>query len=212
MILIMPGLRILTFAPSVSERDGVLRARTSRLLQVLTLGAMVREVVVDRKSRYVIIEQRLLWLHRRKRVIPFRVIRRIAYDYDRTVTSIHGTIKGAVTGDEVERFDVALIVCERDEVPASHTHLYEERVPLFSFHGEGQSRHFTLAVDLEGQQEQLSRSYVDRLCALTGVGFGHELAQLTDVAGQIWACTGCGRPGPPRPGRCYYCGGELRAG
>jgi hypothetical protein len=208
MIPTMPGLRILTFAPIVSEHDSVLRARTSPLLRALTLGAVVREVVVDRRSRYVIIEERILWLRRRRRIIPFRMIRRIAYDYDRTTTSIRGTVRGAVAGDEIERFDVALMVCERDDVPASHAHLHEERVLLFSFRGEGQSQY--RALDLMGQQEQLSRRYVERLCALTGVGFGNELEQLTDRTGQTWACSACGRPGPPRAGRCYYCGGELR--
>lgn len=101
MILTMPGLRILTFAPIVSERDGVLHARTSLLLRVLTLGAVAREVVVDRRSRYVTIDERLRWFHRRRRIIPFRMIRRIAYDYDSTVTSLHGSVHGAVTGDEI---------------------------------------------------------------------------------------------------------------
>jgi hypothetical protein len=206
----MLGLRILTFAPTVSEHDGVLRARTSTLLRVLTLGTVDREVVVDRRSRYVIIEQRILWFHRRRRIIPFRMITRIAYDYDSTVTSLHQTMQGAVSGDEIERFDVALIVCEREDVAASHAHLHEERVLLFSFRGDGQSQNFALALDFQGQQEQLSRSYVDRLRALTGVGFGNEIEQLTDSGGRAWSCAGCGRPGPPRAGNCYYCGGELR--
>ncbi|PRQ02001.1 hypothetical protein [Enhygromyxa salina] len=207
----MPGLRLLTLAPSVSERDGVLRARTSLLVRLLTLGTVVREVTVDRRSRYVIIDERLLWLRRRRRIIPFRMIKRIAYDYESTATSLHGTIQGAVTGDEIERFDVALVICEREDVPASHAHLHEERVVLFSFHGEGQASHFTLSVDFQGQQEQLSRRYVERLRALTGVGFGNEIEPLADSGGRTWACAGCGRPGPPRPGSCYYCGGELRA-
>ncbi|KIG16378.1 hypothetical protein DB30_04545 [Enhygromyxa salina] len=207
----MPGLRILTVAPLVSERDGVLRARTSLLLQLLTLGAAVREVIVDRRSRYVIISQRVLWLFRRRRVIPFRMIKRITYDYDSTVTSAHRTMQGTLVGDEIERFDVGLVICAREDVPATHAHVHEEHVPLFSFRGEGSSRYFSFSADFEGAQEQLSRNYVERLRALIGVSFGNELEQVTDSGGRKWSCAGCGRPGPPRPGRCYYCGQELQA-
>lgn len=207
----MPGLRILTLAPRVDERAGVLRARSSWLVRLLTLGAFSRQVLVDRRAGYVFIERRLLWGVRRKRVIPFRMIRRIAYDYDRTLTSLHGTRHGATGGDEIDRFEVALIVCMRDDVPESHKHLYEERVLLFAFHGEGQSRGYGVRLDFQGQQEALSRHYVERLRELIGVGFGHELGQLQDASGRAWACSSCGRPGPPRAGRCYYCGGNLES-
>ncbi|WP_146155210.1 hypothetical protein [Enhygromyxa salina] len=206
----MRGLRLLTLAPRVDEQHpGVLRARTPLLMRLLTLGAVYREVIVDRRSRYVIIERRLLWGLRRQRVIPFRIVRRIVYDYDRTVTSLRAHLHGVDSGDEIERFDVALVVATREDVPDSHAHLYEEQVPLFSFHGEGQGGGLILRPDLEGQQEQLSRRYVERLRELLGVGFGNELEQLSDDAGRAWSCSGCGRPGPPRAGRCYYCGGQL---
>jgi hypothetical protein len=110
--------------------------------------------------------------------------------------------------NEVESFRVGLVVRPRTDVPASHADLYEERVHLFSFHGDGHGR-ATVVADLEGQQEGLSRHYVERLRALTGVGFGHELPQLQDEAGHAWSCKGCKRAGPPRPGNCYYCGGPL---
>jgi hypothetical protein len=157
----------------------------------------------------VVIERRWFWLFSRKRVIPFRMIRRIAYDYESTATSLRQGFDGATVGDEIERFDVGLVICTRTDVPESHVHLYEEHVPLVRFQGEGQMPGFALTVDLQGQQEARSREFVDRLQALTGIGFGHELAQLSDSAGRAWRCSKCNRPGPPRPGRCYYCGGVL---
>jgi hypothetical protein len=211
-IVLVAGLRILTVAPRVDERGGVLRARTPWLLALLSLGAVHREVLVDRRSRYVIITWRLLWAFRRQRIIPFRHIRRISYDYSRTVTSVQRSLHGASSGDEVERFDVCLVICTREDVPESHRHLYEERVPLLSFRGEGQAREFSVGLDLQGQQEQLSRHYVERLRELTGAGFGLELEQLHDRSGRAWRCSACARPAPPRPGKCYYCGGELEAG
>src|SRR5690349_9300844 len=71
------GLRLLTLAPRIDERSGVLRARTSLLLTLVTAGAFFRQVLVDKRSGYVVIERRLFWLFSSKRVIPFRMIRRI---------------------------------------------------------------------------------------------------------------------------------------
>jgi hypothetical protein len=56
----MRGFRLLTLAPRVHERDGVLRARTSILIRLLSLGTVRREVVVDRSARYVMIDERYL--------------------------------------------------------------------------------------------------------------------------------------------------------
>lgn len=204
----MQGFRLLTLAPRVDERDEVLRARTSWLLRLLSLGSARREVVVDQRARYVTIDERYLWVLRRKRVIPFRHIHRIEYDYERMPTSLGRGYDGSVgSRDEVESFRVGLVLRPRTDVPASHADLYEERVHLFSFHGDGRGQ--TAIADLEGQQEALSRRYVERLRALIGVGFGHELPQLRDDAGHAWTCDACKRPAPPRPGRCYYCGGTL---
>jgi hypothetical protein len=204
----MRGLRLLTLAPRVHEHGGVLRARTSVLIRLLSLGMVRREVIVDGHARYVMIDEGYLWLFRRKRVIPFRLIHRIEYDYERTPTSIGRGYDGSVgTRNEVESFRVGLVLRPRMDVPATHADLYEERVHLFSFHGDGQGQ--VTAPDLQGQQEGLSRHYVDRLRALTGVGFGHELPPLYDEAGRAWSCKRCKRAGPPRPGKCYYCGDAL---
>jgi hypothetical protein len=204
----MRGLRLLTLAPRVHEQHGVLRARTSVLIRLLSLGTVRREVVVDRRARYVTIDERYLWLIRRKRAIPFRQIHRIEYDYERTPTSLGRGYDGSVgSRDEVESFRVGLVLRSRTDIPDSHAHLHEERVHLFSFHGDGRGE--AVRLDLEGQQEALSRQYVERLRALIGVGFGHELPQLHDDEGREWSCERCKRPGPPRAGKCYYCGGAL---
>lgn len=223
-IAVMAGLRILTLAPRVHEHRGLLRARSSLLLQILSLGCFRREVLVDRRARYVTITRRILWLFRSSRVIPFRHVHRIDYDFARTVTSIKrtGVDRSAVSGDEIESFHVALVLRQREDVPESHRHLYEERVPLFSFYGEGRGDYQALwalishglranPLDLEGSQESLSRAYVERLRDYIGVDFGLELPELTDASGQRWACQRCRRPGPPRAGNCYYCGGPLAA-
>jgi hypothetical protein len=207
----MHGFRFLTLAPEVDERDGVLRARTSLLLLFLTLATYSRQVVVDRKSRYVLLDTRVLWFFHRKRVIPFKQIVRLTYDYESTVTSMQATtIDGvAATGDEVDSFRVGLVLRTRDDVPKTHAHLYEEQLELFEFVGDG--RGSALGLNAEGQQETLSRRYVERLEALIGVGLGNELPPVLDESGQVWSCQACARPGLPRPGKCYYCGGTLAA-
>jgi hypothetical protein len=93
------SLRLLTLAPQVDERDGVLRARTPILIRLLSLGMVHREVVVDRRARYVTIDARWCWLIKRKRVIPFRQIHRIEYDYERTATSLRRGYATVQTGD-----------------------------------------------------------------------------------------------------------------
>ena len=206
----MSGLRLLTFAPQFREADGVLILRTSVLARILTLGLYRREVKVDRKARYITIEHRLAWFHRRSRLIPFRHVHRIDYDYDSTATSVSRGWHGeAHIENEVETFTVSLVLRPREDVPSSHADLYEEKLELARFHGDGTGTSVRSAIDLHGSQESLSKAYVDRLSALLGVGFGMELPAMTDAGGQRWACTACGRNGPPRPGKCYYCGGAL---
>lgn len=195
----MIGWSALLLSPRVTESDGLLRAQTAPLLGLLSLGLVHREVLVDRKSRYVTLVHRRLWLFRKTRVIPFKHIHRIDYDYEATTTSFGRNLDPSIIErDEIDSFHVALILRPRTDVPDSHAHLYEERVQLFGFHGEG-----------DGVEEVRSRHFVERIRALTGVGFGNELQALPDEHGLTWACRGCGRSGPPRAGKCYYCGGEL---
>lgn len=202
----MPGLRVLTLAPTVWEQAGQLHARTSLILRLFSLGSFSRHVIVDRRSRWVTITRRRLWLTER-RLIPFRHVDRIEYEFRRTVTSI--AVRGAEvgSGDELESFLVSLVLHTSENVPATHAHLDEEPVPLFVFFGEG--RGGVRMIDLEGKQEDLSRRYVERLRQYLGVKVGLGTPQLADRQGQNWICSACRRAGPPRPGRCYYCGGEL---
>jgi hypothetical protein len=202
----MPGLRVLTLAPTVWEHAGQLHARTSLILRLLTLGSFSRHVTVDRKARWVTITRRRLWMTK-LRLIPFRHVHRIDYEFHRTVTSISVRGGDVHTGDELESFLVSLVLHTRENVPASHAHLEEEHVPLFMFSGEGRGTAYM--IDFEGEQEDLSRRYVERLREYLGVGVGLGTPQLADKHGQTWKCSACRRVGPPRPGRCYYCGGEL---
>jgi len=203
----MPGLRVLTLAPRVWEQAGQLHARTSRLLRVLTLGSHSRHVVVDRRGGWVTIVHRRLWLTER-RTIPFRHVHRIDYDFQRYVTSLGvQRLDGLHGGDELESFRVSLVLRARTDLPSSHADQGEEQVLLFVFFGEG--RGGPQLIDFEGKQEELSRHYVERLREYLGVGVGLGTPQLADQHGRNWACASCGRAGPPRPGRCYYCGGAL---
>lgn len=201
----MPGLRVLTLAPSVWEQPGQLHARTSAALRVLTLGSYSRHVVVDRQARWLTITHRRLWLTQR-RSIPFRHVHRIEYDFHRVVTSLAAHYGRVRSGDELESFKVSVVLRTRENVPASHAHLDEEHVPLFVFLGEGRG---VRLIDFEGSQERLSHQYVERLREYLGVGIGLGTPQLSDQRGRTWTCSSCKRAGPPRPGRCYYCGGEL---
>src|SRR5690606_22281889 len=149
---------------------------------------------VDRRSRLLTIDERYLWVIRRQRVIPFRWIHRIEYDFVQAPTSLRRGWDGRVrSGDEPESFRVGPVLRPRGDGPGSHRRVCVQRVPLFGCHGDGRGQ--AAGLDLEGQQEGLSRDYVDRLRALAGATFGNELPRLRDELGRAWSCEACRRPG-----------------
>ncbi len=197
---------LLSIAPAVRETRGQLRARTNLLWQLLSLFSYRREVVVDRKSRYVSIATRRLWFLADDRAIPFRSIERIDYGFKSMPTSIGRGIDGAGVSDNIETFSVSLVLNpEADETRG-------EIVELFAFRGDGSGEvpTFNEAINFEGAQEEESLAFVRALQRHVGVGLSKATPRLEDDAGRRWACTDCGRPGPPRERPCYYCGGEVR--
>ncbi len=61
MLAAQRDLKLLPHARRATEHDADLRAQTSILPRLLTLGLVRREVVVDRRARYVTIDARCLW-------------------------------------------------------------------------------------------------------------------------------------------------------
>ena len=162
MSIITRKLRFLSTGPKVWIESGRLMARTSWIVQTLTLFSHSKEVCVDRDQQLVTIRARYLWVITRHREIPFDNIRRIDYSYSSIPTSF-SLIAGPT--DQLDRFTVSLC-------------LFNPRRPikLFSFSGEGAvATGWTgvllgddSIVDFSGDQEGRSLSYIDLLTAFTG--------------------------------------------
>lgn len=162
MSLITVTSPVHAFAPKVWWEEDRLHARTSAVVQALALGTVRKEVVVDPKAREVVVRTRYAWFFPRETVIPFDAISHISYGHAGITTSWN---QWGQAHDGVESFSIALVLHDRDEVH------------LFSFAGEGAKATGALGVmlgddivDIRGDQEEKSLSYVDALMELTGKG------------------------------------------
>jgi hypothetical protein len=149
-------------APRVWWDGPRLCARTSLFWQGVSLGAWRREVVVDPDDRAVWITTRRFWVSTDEVRVAFDSISHIEYRYGGLTT---GWNAFGQAHDGLESFSVALALHDRSEIP------------LFSFQGEGS--HATGAtgvllgdslVDVRGDQQEQSLSFIDSLQQLTGKG------------------------------------------
>jgi hypothetical protein len=150
------------FAPKVWWEGDCLHARTSLAVQTIALGTVRKEVIVDPHAREVVVRTRTAWFFPSERVVPFDAISHVAYGYGSLVTSFN--IFGHAH-DSLESFSVGLALHDRDEIH------------LFSFSGGGAKATGAMGVmlgddlvDVQGDQQGKSLSYVDALMELTGKG------------------------------------------
>lgn len=133
------------------------------MVRVLTLGLLLRRVVVDRESQTIHIERRTCWLFHSARRLPFGRVAAVTYGYE----DVHPFAGIASTHDAVDRYIVGLRVAG------------EEELRLFYFLGDGV---FTndgplpdwwywdeYVTDFSGTQERESRLFVQLLSKLIGV-------------------------------------------
>ena len=136
-------------------------ARTAMVPQLLSLFSYRKLMCADRADRTLTIWTRFLWFIRRKKIIPFDLIKRIDYAYTSLPTKwslFFGTT------DEMDWFKVSLEL---------HG---DKQVSLFSFFGEGSVETGLGGVifggdqvfDFAGDQEGVSGDFVDLLKAYTG--------------------------------------------
>ena len=182
-------------------------ARTSRLLQLLSLFSYARRVTVDRGRRLVTVNSRWLWFISREKTIAFERVHYIDYGFSSLGTSWGLTGGGFGRTDQVEKYPIQLILRDPDQ-----------RLALFSFKGEGAVETGWAGVllggdsvvDLHGDQEDASRSYTRLLREYLGVPVGKPIAPLTDAQGVSYKCAVCGRPAPATRVKCLYCGGDVQ--
>lgn len=154
---------LFSLGPRIRRCGRMLVATTGWRFRVLTLGTILRRIVVDVPAKTVRIQERYGWLYRRARNIRFHDIQSVLYGYDDW--SFHPL---AWTYDSYDSFAVGL-------------RLYDDReIGLFHFIGDGaftnDSEIFPdwcywseFAFDLVGTQQQESRVFVELLSRMIGV-------------------------------------------
>jgi len=190
---------LLDLCPRIWAERGQLYARSSWLQQALTLFAFSRFVHVDARLRVVFVDRRFLWFLHSRRSVRFDRIRHIDYRFSRIVTEWSSFV-GAT--DQWEKFVVALALRDPDE-----------KLVLFRFRGFGSVGTGFYGVlfgddiiDSEGLQQTTSLAFIEALQRLLGVGIGEMPVALETLRKHGWECSACKQLGPPRPGKCLYCG------
>jgi hypothetical protein len=152
---------LLSLAPRIRKDCGLLIAATGWRVRLLTLGMMLRQVIVDPKDETVIVRDRYLWLFPRTRTIRFRDIRAVTYGYDDWSWTIFGEPR-----HPVDCYPVGL--CLGDDREISLFYFFGER----EFADDGLPEWFLwpeYPLDLVGTQQSRSRLLVELLGKMIGV-------------------------------------------
>lgn len=204
MSLVHCRSRLLGVAPEVIVHDGLLIARTNDVWTALSLFSYRRELYVDARRSRIMLRERRFWRTRETR-LDFDAVDHVEYGYGSFSTSFFTTVQSGrlslQSADSLERFRVALVLKNG------------ERLPLFSFVGDGERMTGGLGVllgdslvDFSGEQEAESYRFVRHLQRLTGFRLGPALAAGLEAGRQ--KCPSCGHENAPRA-RCLYCGAAL---
>jgi len=199
----------LAIKPRVWVEGELLKARTSFLGRLFCLFAASRYLIVDRRRRKIGFERRTFWFLVNRCAIPFERVHYIDLDFSSCGTSWGSGFGGVERTDQVERFNVSLVL--RDP---------EEEVRLFSFVGEGSCETGLAGVllrgdsfiDHAGDQAEAAHEFLDLLKEWLGVSIGLPVEHLADETGTKYFCQECGRPNGPSRTTCLYCGGPVAAG
>lgn len=158
----------LAIGPKVEVGPLTIRARTSTLMAVLTLGAWRDEVNVNSRARTVTIRRRRFWVFVSERTVPFAQVQEVAY------SMIDGSVGSFLSGerDGPETFDLALTLYDGEEVPLLRFTGDGEYVADVSLPFERLGDRLTEAYDARGDQQERSLGLAELLCARLGVPLG----------------------------------------
>ena len=100
---------IFAVKPKVSVQDHIIYARTSLIVQFVTLFSHSKHVRIDRSTRTIQVSTRWLWVISGLKIIPFDRVSHILYDIRSFGTSwSFWTDEGLGRTDEIERYKVGL--------------------------------------------------------------------------------------------------------
>lgn len=197
----------LSVKPQVYGSDDAVYCETSLFAHMASLFAYHRVVVADRKRGTVSIETRSWWVRRHRFEVPFDCVSHIEFEYHALPASLPSMGKT----DALERFTVSL---ERFTVSLALKG-GGEPVRLATLRGGGARITGMISVlagdrmvDLSGDQEDASRTYVTALKQVLGVPVGAPLPSATR-GGVRYRCQACSRTFPLTRPDCPQCGGPV---
>lgn len=158
------SFRLFSIGPRIRKQGARLTATSALRLQILSLGAFRREVVVEPRKGWLMVHDRQFWFLERTRLISFEQVEAVTYGFE------DWTLGGWFfrARDTRELFRVGLRLRTGKEFD------------LFRFYGEGRfvnDSYFPdwwfweeFLTDRSGTQEQESRVLVELLSKMIGVG------------------------------------------
>lgn len=163
-------LPFLSTAPKIRVTSDLIEVGPSASQLIGNLGAGYARLLVDSKSKRLVVVRRSFWFHRIRRIVPFNQIEHITYEHEG-----HGDSMGYVSGESAhhETFAVGVRLKSGEKVPLIELAgdapqiLEEIRLP-----GMRISSRVTEALDLAGTQQEDSLHLVDLLQARIGVPLG----------------------------------------
>lgn len=159
------GPNLMSLGPSIGFMGEKLIAKTSFLSTLISLALFHRTVIVDPVRKLVTVRTRIVWFHKRTRIIPFQQIKKITYRYE----DMNPITAWGESGETKDRFSVGLRLKGREDVH------------FFHFSGDGGYHYGDLdytpewvsrgvqTFDRWGGQEQDSRAFVSQLQRLLQV-------------------------------------------
>ena len=195
----------LSIKPKIWMEDEVLFGRTSFIVQMLSLFSYCRFLRLSSRERTLELQVRKWWLLQECKILHFEEVDYIDYDFQSIGTSWGISPFYFERNDQVESYQVSLVLKSK------------EKVPLFRFSGEGSRETGWRGVliggdsliDMAGDQDSVSRNFVDILKHILGVSIGPPLEHLADSDGHRYFCKRCNRPSAPNKSKCMYCGGPI---
>jgi hypothetical protein len=140
------SMSIFSDGPRIETQAGKLVARSSWWAYLRCLGLFSLHVIVEPAHSQVRIIRQFLWFFQTKRLVPFREIGGIVYDYQGPSASV--AVRWLID-DYAEFFSVGLKLHDGTVIP------------LFEFSGYAR-----------GPQEEESRDYAEQLSEMIGVPVG----------------------------------------
>jgi len=159
----------LSSSPHIRVTSDLIEVRPSATLRMRNLGAGDATILVDSKSKRVVVRRRSFWFFNHRRVLPFHLIKNVTYQH-----AGQGEAIGYVTGESAvsERFEIGLSLQSGEQVPLIELDGDAPQIHEVSTLGHRAYEMLEEAMDLAGTQQEDSLRLVELLQTRIGVPLG----------------------------------------